>query len=178
MTAVLVTDEALAAELTESGTDLERAYDGARAPGFPAGTVTACGTRPVSAAKDAKQVKAHVRAWVVNGTVLTQEVHVLPRQRAEDVVAKAASMLKGCAGYADHGDSYRRTAGNKIHLPVDVKGAAACFAVSGSVNCYAYLGRGGVVTTVSSMGVDQRTAEWWLERIMAVAEHRLLGLPA
>ncbi|GIG02411.1 hypothetical protein Cci01nite_75040 [Catellatospora citrea] len=103
---------------------------------------------------------------------------MLPRQRAEDVVAKAASTLKGCASYSDHGDSYRRTAGNKIELPAPVKGIAACFAVSGTVNCFAYLGRGGVVTTVSSMGVDQRTAEWWLERIMAAAEHRLEGLPA
>ncbi|WP_166388519.1 hypothetical protein [Catellatospora methionotrophica] len=178
LTAVLVTDEALAAELTTSGTDLERAYDGERAPGFPAGTVTACGTRAVSSTKDAKQVRAHVRAWVVNGVVLTQEVHVLPRQRAEDVVAKAASTLKGCASYADHGDGYRRTASNKIKLPEPVRGAAACFTVAGSVNCHAYLGRAGVVTTVSSMGPDQKTAEWWLDRIMTAAEHRLEKLPA
>ncbi|BCJ73965.1 hypothetical protein CS0771_35090 [Catellatospora sp. IY07-71] len=147
-------------------------------PNYPYGVVTACGERAASSTGDAAKSKSHVRAWVINGGLVAQEVHVLLKQHAKDVVAKAASMMKGCRTYSDAGEAYRRLDRHAIVLPGTVAGAAGCFSNSGLVTCFAYLGRGRTVTQLATNGDDQEAAEWLMTRLIAAAEQRLVRIPA
>ncbi|WP_155370538.1 hypothetical protein [Catellatospora vulcania] len=175
---VLIGDDLLASMLSGGTAEVDRTYDGDHSPGYPAGVVTACGKRSASSTGDAKQVKGHARAWTANGWVVVQEAFVLPRQHGKDVVAKVASLLKGCKSYSD-GDTYRKTARNTVAVQSGLyRGAAACFAVAGVVECHAYLGRGRVVTMLSALGADQEMAEFLLTQVKTAAEAQLAKVPA
>jgi hypothetical protein len=179
LTAAEVTDSDLQADADLAGKGVQSTFDQDHVPNSRYGVLTACGEHPASSTVDAAKVKAHVRAWITDWGLVSQQVYVLPKQTAKVVLTNVTTLLARCKGFTDTGVSYRKVARHHVVLPAAFDGSvAACFLGSKSeATCFAYLGRGHVATLVSSEGANQKDAEWQLAKIMAAAAKRLLRLP-
>ncbi|MFD0599234.1 hypothetical protein ACFQZ4_48740 [Catellatospora coxensis] len=183
----MITDELLLSVVDLPGRQ-ERAVDDHWWKGFPAGIVTACGERPASSTADAGDALTHVRSWIVaadqsaeNFGVVAQEVLVLPKEKAKDVVAKAESLLGKCKSYRDAGVTYTKIAVRDIDLTSTAYSAtAACFTSNADkkVNCYTYFGRGSVAVVIHTYGPDQKRTEALTDDVKSAVELQLAQLPA
>ncbi|WP_144125842.1 hypothetical protein [Catellatospora sichuanensis] len=181
METAMVSDELLTTVVNSGGLEVVRASDRDSWPGFPVGIVTACGERSASSTADAKRVLTHVRSWTIGQAgIVGQDVFVLPKEQAKDVVAKVEPILKGCKSYREAGVTFRKIESTKISVDSALyHGAAACYSDQSTkqVVCYTYFGRGRVVILVNTYGPDQESTELLTTQVKSAVESRLTQLP-
>ncbi|MEU8002223.1 hypothetical protein AB0B66_13755 [Catellatospora sp. NPDC049111] len=187
METAMITDELLLSVVKQPGRQ-ERAVDDHWWKGFPAGIVTACGERPASSKADADDALTHVRSWILaadpsaeNFRVVGQEVLVLPKEKAEDVVAKAESLLANCKSYREDKVTHTKTAIRDLDMKSTAyRATAACFINSADkkVHCSMYFGRGSVAVVINIYGLDQKSTEALAIDVKSAVELQLAQLPA
>ncbi|MBV1850232.1 hypothetical protein [Catellatospora tritici] len=159
--------------------DFERTFDQDHQVNYAYGVVPACGEKAASSTTEGRAVVAWSRAWWTGHGIAGQDAYVLPKQTAATVLAKVKSNLAGCGSFSEDDVTYHKTAKHQVKLPAGFTGSvAACFEGSGDTACFAYLGRGHVVTRLFSSAEDQAGAQRQLQALMAPVAARLQRLPA
>ncbi|MEU7825887.1 hypothetical protein [Catellatospora sp. NPDC049133] len=188
METATLTEDQLEWVLAMPGKEATRLVDASSWPGFPAGIVTACGERPASAVADAKDTLTHVRSWMLSGgfnvpdgMLVAQDVFVLPKQKAKDVIAEAESVLRECTSYREAGVTHTKIELKRITLKSTVyQATAACYSsdADANVRCFMYIGRGSVVVILNTTGPDQVWSENLTNWARTAIELQLSKLPA